>query len=233
MAKNKKTFEDCSDIIDEAIQKQRGKWHLDALAWLDYDDVAQIIKLHIYTKWDMWDQSRPLEPWISVIINRQILNLRRNLYGNYARPCLKCEFSCGDNGCSITPEKIQNNRCVLYRKWSKRKKNGLDVKVAVSAENHQHEITSQINNEINYETSLEKLNKKMREELSEQHYKAYLMLFFEDASEEDVAKFMGYKISVQKRKSGYRQVKNLKKMFKNRVIEILEREDIIVTDDFE
>jgi DNA-directed RNA polymerase specialized sigma24 family protein len=231
MAKNeKKRFEDCSEIIDLAIQRQRNKWQLDAISWLDYEDVAQIIRLHIYNKWDMWDQSRPLEPWISRIIYHQIRNLIRNLYGNYTKPCLQCEFAVGEDGCNITASKSQCNQCVLYRKWAKRKKSGLNLKVPVSTENHQHEISSRPDSEVNYDASLQKLNDKMREELSEQHFTAYLMLFFEKATEEDVAKFMGYKTSPAKRKAGYRQVKNLKKMFKTRVMEILKSEDIIVND---
>jgi len=38
---------------------------------------------------------------------------------------------------------------------------------------------------------------------------------------------MGYKISAQKRKLGYRQVKNLKKKFLEVALEILKQKDII------
>ena len=38
---------------------------------------------------------------------------------------------------------------------------------------------------------------------------------------------MGYKISPQKKKLGYRQVKNLKKKFLEVALEILEQNDII------
>ena len=74
---NKKTYEDCSDIIDLAIAKQRYKWRLNAVRWFDFDDVEQIIKSHIAKKWHMWDQSRPLEPWIGRIISNQIRNQLR------------------------------------------------------------------------------------------------------------------------------------------------------------
>ena len=84
---NKKTYEDCSDIIDQAILKQKYKWRLNAVRWFDFDDVEQIIKSHISKKWHMWDQSRPLEPWIGRIISNQIRNLLRNHYGNYTNPC--------------------------------------------------------------------------------------------------------------------------------------------------
>ena len=67
----------------------------------------------------------------------------------------------------------------------------------------------------------------MEARLKDNHYIAYRMLYFESSSEEDVAKFMGYKISPQKRKLGYRQVKNLKKKFLQVAIEILKEQDII------
>jgi len=67
----------------------------------------------------------------------------------------------------------------------------------------------------------------MRGKLSEVHYRAYRMLYFEKKTEEDVAKYMGYKISPEKNKLGYRQVKNLKKKFLHMALEILKNKDII------
>ena len=67
----------------------------------------------------------------------------------------------------------------------------------------------------------------MQIKLSGNHYIAYRMLYFEDKTEEDVARFMGYKISAQKNKLGYRQVKNLKKKFLEIALEILKEQDII------
>ena len=48
MLKKKKTikkpcFEKCINIIDQEIQKRRGKWNLKSLAWMDFDDISQII----------------------------------------------------------------------------------------------------------------------------------------------------------------------------------------------
>ena len=67
----------------------------------------------------------------------------------------------------------------------------------------------------------------MEIKLSGVHYIAYRMLYFEDKTEEDVARFMGYKTSAQKNKLGYRQVKNLKKKFLDIALEILREQDII------
>ena len=63
-----KRFEDYIDVIEIAIRKQRSRWRLDCISWFDFEDVEQVIKLHIYNKWDMWDQKRPLEPWINIIV---------------------------------------------------------------------------------------------------------------------------------------------------------------------
>ena len=46
----KEAFEDKREDLDQLLLKYRPKWQLSALAWLDYDDVCQIIRLHVYNK---------------------------------------------------------------------------------------------------------------------------------------------------------------------------------------
>ena len=41
-----KGFEDCIDTIDEEIAKKRFKWNLTSLAWMDFEDVSQILRFH-------------------------------------------------------------------------------------------------------------------------------------------------------------------------------------------
>ena len=73
----------------------------------------------------------------------------------------------------------------------------------------------------------EKLNVFMKKELSQKQYIVYDLLFVQHKEEEVVAKIMGYKTSEKGRKAGYKQIKNLKKVFKEKAQSILEREDII------
>lgn len=225
-----KKFEDYIDVIETAIHKQRSRWRLDCISWFDFQDVEQVIKLHIYNKWHMWDQKRPLEPWINIIVTNQIRNLVRNHYGNYIKPCATCEFNMGDDACSFTASKVQDGQCTKYRNWEKTKKAAFDLKVAVPSENHLYEMGSEPDANLNYDSCVVKLNIHMKEELTDIHYRAYHMLFFEEASEEDVAKYMGYKTNEKKRKAGYRQVKNLKKMFTQKAAEIIRHNDIIIND---
>ena len=223
---SKYTYEDFSDVIDLAIKKQRSKWRLNAVKWFDFQDVEQIIKTHIAKKWHMWDQARPLEPWIGRIISNQLRNLIRNHYGNYVRPCVNCKFERGE-ACALTVSKKQDTSCELYAKWAKFKKSGLELKIPLSTEDFCKEVNNKQYTDFDFDTSLKRLDIYMEIKLSGNHYIAYRMLYFEDKNEEDVARFMGYKISPQKRKLGYRQVKNLKKKFLEVALEILQEHDII------
>lgn len=220
------TFEEKSDIIAKAINKKRNKWHLSAIAWMDFDDVTQIIKLHIYKKWSMWDQDKPLEPWIGRIISNQLKNLIRNNYTNYVRPCLSCPHNGGEDQCLISANGLQNNYCTLYAKWEKQKKAGYNLRMPVTIENHKQEIEQTIDNNFFSFESVEILNAEMEKNLTGKQFTAYIMLFFEEKNEEDVAKFMGYKTNEKNRMIGYKQIKNLKKLFKEKALEILKNKDI-------
>lgn len=54
------------------------------------------------------------------------------------------------------------------------------------------------------------------------------MLFFENKTEEEVAEFMGYKTNEKNRKAGYKQIKNLKKMLKQKAEDIIRDNDILL-----
>lgn len=220
------SFEDKSDIIIKAINKKRNKWQLTAIAWMDFDDVSQIIKLHIYKKWDMWDQSKPLEPWIGRIISNQLKNLIRNNYTNYIRPCLGCPHNGGEDQCIISPNGLQGGFCELFKKWEKQKKSGYDLKMPLALENHKKEIEETIDNSFFSFASVDMLNDEMKKVLTLKQYNAYVMLFFEKKDEEEVARFMGYKTTEKNRMIGYKQIKNLKKLFREKALEILKSKDI-------
>ena len=70
--KTKPKFEDVIEKIDTEILKRRGKWNLTILSWMDFDDVSQILRIHIYKKWHLYDPEKPLAPWLNRIISNQI-----------------------------------------------------------------------------------------------------------------------------------------------------------------
>lgn len=228
MAKtNKFSFEEKLETIDAEIKKRRNKWQLNILKWMSFEDVEQIIKLHIFRKWEMWDQSKPLEPWVSRIISNQIRNLIRNNYTNYVKPCMSCPYNLGDDFCSFLPSGIQGSGCELYSIWEKGKKHGYNIKLPLELENHSKEIENISTESLDFNRAIAALNEHMKNVLPDNYYKAYRMLYFEKKSDEDVAKFLGYRSSEKNRKIGYKQIKNLKKLFRDKAIEILKNFDIL------
>ena len=73
-----KVYEDQHNDIEEMLRRYRAKWQLTAIAWMDYDDVCQQIRLHIHKKWHLWKQDLPFKPWVSTLISNQIKNMVRN-----------------------------------------------------------------------------------------------------------------------------------------------------------
>lgn len=227
----KKSYEAFEEQIDHELKKRKGKWRLSSIAWMDYDDVCQIIRAHIFKKWDQWDQIRPLAPWVNKIITNQIKNLLRNHYQNYAKPCINCPFSSSsgiDDSCSFTVTQLQDSNCPLFKKWNKSKKYAYSVKLPLSIEDNLHKLT---NHDPNYlhsiEDSIGKVNQILKEKLSEKQFFIYKILFIDRASEEEVAEILGYKTSEKGRKAGYKQIKNLKMKYKKMVIDIIDKNDIL------
>lgn len=222
--KKNPTFEESIRLIDEEIKKRRNKWNLTALAWMDYEDVSQIIRIHIYKKWDMYDPTKPLGPWLNRIISNQIKNLIRNYYGNYSRPCLRCAAAEGEDLCEIYEK--QCSSCPLYADWEKNKKRAYDIKIPLSIENHSHEVKSLAENNFDVEKNAKKLHEKMETVLKPLEWKMYTYLYIEYKDEKEVAQLMGYRTSEKNRTPGYKQIKNIKKSIINKVKKILDKEEI-------
>lgn len=220
-------FEDKLQEIEKALEKKRSKWDLDAVPSVDYDDIKQIIMAHIYKKWELWDQSKPIEPWLSRVVSNQFKNLLRNHYGNYVRPCLKCPFNLGADSCQKTKSGIQDSSCGEFANWEKKKKPAYDIKLAVTIENHENEANSRRDEFVDIELATKKISAELRPQLSKKQFMAFKMLFIENHSEEKVANYLGYKTTEKKRSAGYKQIKNLRKIFQEKVKQIIDEKDII------
>jgi DNA-directed RNA polymerase specialized sigma24 family protein len=210
------SFEDKLKEIEAALERKRPKWQLDAVPYIDYDDIKQVIMTHIYKKWHLWDQSKPVEPWLSRVVANQFKNLLRNHYGNYANPC--------PNQHLVDHDPLT---CPICKKWNQSKRSAYNIKLAVTMENHLYEIEEKKDNFLDIDSAAKKLSKAIKPHLSSRHFKAFSMLFIENRTEEEVAKFLGFKTNEKKRSAGYKQIKNLKKIFQEKAKEIIKNNDII------
>jgi|TARA_B100000085_G_C18406045_1_gene456647 RNA polymerase sigma factor (sigma-70 family) len=217
--KKKLKFEDCIETIDVEINKRRGRWNLTALSWMDFDDVSQIIRVHIFKKWHLYDQSKSLAPWINTLISNQIKNLIRNNYGNYCRPCLKCAAAESDSLCYIYG--TQNSSCPLFAQWEKTKKAAYLTKLPAPLESVEHETEKIELKEFDFDTVLKRLNDQLKERLKVNEWIVYENLYLKNKSEQEVAKILGYKTSEKNRSPGYKQIKNIKKSIIDKAKEIV------------
>ena len=118
---NTKLYDENRIIIDKIINQAQTKWQLTALAWIDFEDVAQIIRIHIYKKIHLWDKERKIGPWLHSLVRNQIVNLLRNYHGSVSKPCNSCAAYQGDESCRIY-SKIGDS-CPLFSYWQKNKMN--------------------------------------------------------------------------------------------------------------
>lgn len=213
---SKPQFEECIDIINSEILKRKHRWHLTAITWMDFDDVSQKLRLHIYKKWDKWNHKRPLQPWLNQVINNQMTNMLRNNYSNFSRPCLKCKFNTGENRCELYG--MQSNLCRDYATWEKNKKPAHDVKFPISMNSPVHkESEMTIENYIgttelfsSIEDILPSFHEVMKRNLNNIEWKVYDYMFLQNLTEEDIAKKMGYKLSLKEGRPAYRQINKIK-----------------------
>ena len=71
------SFLDNIELIDKLLDSRKRRWRLKSRNDIDFDDVKQIIRIHLLKKWDKWDQTQPLGPWLSRVICHQIINILR------------------------------------------------------------------------------------------------------------------------------------------------------------
>lgn len=205
----KPSFENCIDLINIEISKRKSKWTLSSLHWLDFDDVSQILRTHIYLKWHLYDPQMPLSPWLNRIISNQIKNLIRNNYLNYARPCTRCAAAELEDGCKIY--KSQCAQCPLFAAWEKEKKAAYNLKIPVSLENivNVHEMHDV--EQIDIDKCKSTLEEKLKKELKPIEWQVYELIYIQNLTEEQAAKKLGYKSGEKNRAPRYKQIKNIQK----------------------
>jgi hypothetical protein len=216
---NKPEFCDCIHIIDAELQKRRSRWRLNSIAWMDFDDVCQKIRLHIFNNWDQWDNKRALRPWINTIITNQMTNLVRNNYSSFSKPCLQCKYNQGGNLCALYG--LQSSDCQDYSKWEMSKKDAYLVKMPVSLDAYSQNDSSKEQKQqvidikdnytfIDYDSKTASFHEAMKGKLSAIDWRVYSLLYVDNLDEIEAAKVMGYKTSEKNRSPGYKQIKKIK-----------------------
>ena len=213
-------FEESYPIIEKEVEKRRCKWSLSAVPHMDYDDVKQIIITHIFNKWYQYNPSKgALEPWLSRIVLNKIKNLLRDHYYTYAKVCKGCPCSLGDDSYCTLFGSQDSTHCLVLKKWEGNKAHAFNIKIPVSTENHEYEITSKTHKILDIEKAIEQLGSIFKKRLTTLEYKVFNLIFIQHKTEADAITTLGYKIAQGKEHKsnvGYKVVNKAKK----KIIEI-------------
>lgn len=203
-------FNERIDEINQAIASKRSLWDLRSISYLDYDDVAQQIRIHISKKLHLFNPEKgTFLNWASKIVQRKIKNIKRDNYGKLAPPCNRCPFNNGDNFCAFTKSGVRDSSCGAYEKWCKLKKDAYALKLTLPIEDYDGNVT---HSDFDIERGIEQLNEKLKECLTPRQYTVYKMIYIDNESEERVAEVLNFKQGNEEgRSAGYRQIGNLKR----------------------
>jgi hypothetical protein len=226
-AKKNITFEESLPIIDNLLSRNKHKWQLKIISSIDWEDIEQIIRIHLFKKWHLFDSTKQVEPWINTIINNQLRNLKRNVYDSCSRPCLKCVFNTGSDGCDWTVNGKQDSNCPLYKKWENGKKYAHNVKLPVSTENHTNEVMEMPSSHIDSEKYILIFHDEMKKKLKLSMWLIYEALYIKNLSEEQVAKDMGFVSHEKNRKPGYARIQQIKRNIIKIAREVKDKIDFI------
>lgn len=229
MELNKKTFGDYYEIISKEIEKLRGRWTLTSVSWIDFDDVKSIILIHIHKKWALYDQTKPIRNWVCSVSRNQFSNILRNIYHNFSRPCLSCAAYEGDN-CKIYGE-CNSDLCPLLNYWHRTKESAYNIKLPLSSEHHQNEVSELPHSNFDLESTAENLHVKMKTILNQNEWKIYKFLFIDGLSEEETAEKLGYKVSYRyNQNTQAKMIQIIRKKIIDKVKKVLKSDEIDIVE---
>jgi hypothetical protein len=186
-------FEDKIDSINELIQKNRSRWHLSDIGGFGFEDLAQTIRVHIFKKWNQWDQSRPFEHWCNRIIINQIKNTVRNRYSRDAPPCASCPFDRGGEFCGYTSSGIKCGQCPSFKKWSKKKRNKFLLKTPISIDTTtflEQKDSFDPSSSIKLEVSIPKFHIFICQFLNAKMQNFYKLIYINNWTDEQIIEFL-------------------------------------------
>ena len=224
-------FEDYSKELDSLLKSAEQKWGLN-LPSVSYEDIAQIIRLHIYNKFYLWDfKKAKFATWAKKVISNQITNLKKKYYLRFCSPCFHCKFNQGGDACARNPSGKKNEECKEFLKWSKGKSAGQNINFAQSLDEkfEDNEETSKIQvsgDLINMSEATARLHELMLGALEDKLHKFYTLRYIEGHGDDLIALAFGFTTTEEGRAPGYRQIYNMEAEIKKLAHFILSTQDI-------
>lgn len=205
---SKRTFDECYPEISAIIEKKRRDWQFKASVMEDFDDIKSEIEAHVWKKWELYDQSRPLGGWVATILKHQFANILRDTYTSTSSPCSRCICNTGGSSCSVYGE--QSVECPLFKKWYNTKRHAHNARLPLALEHHTNEANSKPEIIFDLERAIGSLHAKIKARLTRSEWDIYDRLYLRNMSEIDTAKDLGFKTTEEGRSVGYKRIRQVK-----------------------
>lgn len=207
---NKPAFKDVLPLVTQEVEKRRGAWRLTTM---DFDDVAQIVMLHVFNKYDMFDPAKgEFSHWLNTLIANAIKNILRDNLMKFNRPCIGCPFNTGGTSCTYTQSGEQDEECAVYARWKQKKEDEYNVRASLSLENHANEAQNMQCDFINIDEAKKVIDAKILTILNRREKRMYRLLYIKHKTPEQVGKILKYKTSPKAATyAGYQQLRKFQK----------------------
>lgn len=160
------------------LESKRHKWLLHADPSIDYDDVANRIRFHIYKKIDQFkEEEGEIGAWLNTLISNQLLNIQRDTHGHLAKKCRSQSCIYCDSG--------REEECPEYQNWVKNKKSKFDIKLPLSIEHHTQEVYDKPSESLDYNHIQQEIAIKIKSILTKQEFRVYKCLFIQFKTESE------------------------------------------------
>jgi RNA polymerase sigma factor (sigma-70 family) len=218
-------FEDRISEIEHEINKRKHKW---TLKQLDFEDVSQIIFIRVFQKYSQYDEKKgEFVKWLNRLISHCIINILRDEYTKYVRPCiLGCTFNLGDDSCGYTESKKQCSECPVYARWKERKEDHYNVAQSLPLENHAQEVSNIQHDTLNIENAKNVIDTKIKQYLNDYEYRVYDLMFIQNKNPKEVGTILQLKTAKNSDVPGYQILRKYKQKFIELAKQIIEDEGL-------
>lgn len=216
-------FESNFQQIEKMIEAKRSKWHLDAVPHISFDDAKQKLLLQIYEKLHLYDQTRSFGAWLNGFVRKRFMNILRDNYLRFRKPCVTCEFDIGDNACAFTSSGVKCAECKLYKKWQKSQEASYNIKMTTSLETQENpddfHQTNAYEDELDPKDIQRQVADYLKKNAPERLYRYFKLKYLEEKTPEQIGLKMGWKRSRKGVVRGYTIIphyeKELQKILQN------------------
>lgn len=222
-----KSFNDCYSRIEPVVEKWRAKWFFKASIIKDFDDVKTEILTHIYKKWDLYDQSRPVENWAAQITHNKFTNELRDSYMGTASPCNACKFNEGSKLC-VKFGKTENMECNFFHEWYYKKRYKHEARMPYSSDdpNHPTSVSEMPNESVDVEPDIPIFHERIKPRLTDSEWRIYKCIYIDNLSDEETADILDLKSNEAGKTKGYKRIREVKKILVKKGREMIMKEGV-------